>query len=93
MYVGVIQAELLIEGARTLKEKRMVLRSMKDRIRRHFNVSVAEVGDNDLWDRSIVAIALVANDHRFVESCCDRILNFVERSPGVSVLDSQTEIL
>ena len=66
MVVGVLRLTLYIHGAASLKDKRQVLRKVIERLRSRFNVSVAEVGDNDVWQRAVVGVSAVANDHRFV---------------------------
>src|SRR5438309_11258486 len=72
MVVGVLRLTLYIHGAASLKDKRQVLRKVTDRLRSRFNVSVAEVGDNDVWQKAIVGIAAVANDHSFVNEVLDK---------------------
>lgn len=72
MVVGVLRLTLYIHGAASLKDKRQVLRKVTDRLRSRFNVSVAEVGDNDVWQRAVVGIAAVANDHSFVNEVLDK---------------------
>ncbi len=72
MVVGVLRLTLYIHGASSLKDKRQVLRKVTDRLRARFNVSVAEVGDNDVWQRAIVGIAAVSNDHSFVNEVLDK---------------------
>ena len=72
MVVGVLRLTLYIPGASSLKDKRQVLRKVIDRLRSRFNVSVAEVGDNDIWQRAVVGITAVANDHSFVNEVLDK---------------------
>ena len=72
MVVGVLRLTLYIHGAASLKDKRQVLRKVTDRLRSRFNVSVAEVGDNDVWQRAVIGICAVANDHRFVNEVLDK---------------------
>ena len=72
MVVGVLRLTLYIHGASSLKDKRQVLRKVVDRLRSRFNVSVAEVGDNDVWQRAVVGICAVANDSRFVNEVLDK---------------------
>src|SRR6266568_1854249 len=72
MVVGVLRLTLYIHGASSLKDKRQVLRKVTDRLRSRFNVSVAEVGDNDIWQRAVIGIAAVANDHSFVNEVLDK---------------------
>jgi uncharacterized protein YlxP (DUF503 family) len=72
MVVGILRLTLYVPGASSLKDKRQVLRKIVDRLRARFNVSVAEVADNDIWQRAVVGIAAVANDHSFVNEVLDK---------------------
>jgi len=72
MVVGILRLTLYVPGASSLKDKRQVLRKVVDRLRARFNVSVAEVGENDIWQRAVVGIAAIANDHSFVNEVLDK---------------------
>lgn len=85
MVVGVITWQLSIPGCRSLKERRMVVKSVKDRIRSRFNVSVAETDHHDVWTRAELTVAVVARDRRFADSVLDRVDRFVE-SDGRAVI-------
>jgi len=87
--VGLLQVELTIPSADSLKAKRMVLRSLKDRIRKNFNVSIAEVDDNDLWQSAVLAVALVSNDKRFANQVLSKVVDFIESSRDLVVDDYQ----
>jgi uncharacterized protein len=65
--VGVLTLELWIETSHSLKDKRQVVRSLKDRLRDKFNVSVAEIDGLDSWQNSVVAVVTVANDRTYAE--------------------------
>jgi len=84
MTVGIARLTLFLPEAHSLKEKRMVLRRIKDRAQQKFNLSIAEVGDNDLWQRAVLGIAVVGNGRRFVESALDEIIRFVRDEAEVS---------
>jgi uncharacterized protein YlxP (DUF503 family) len=77
MTVGIARITLFIPESHSLKEKRMVLRRVKDRVRSKFNAAIAEVDDNDVWQRGVVGLALVGNDRRLVESALDEVVRFV----------------
>ena len=66
MVIGTLEVELIVAESHSLKARRRVVRSLKDRIRSRFNVSVADVGDQDLWQRISLGVAVVTNDRRFV---------------------------
>ena len=86
MVVGILQVDLSIPSADSLKSKRMVLRSLKDRIRREFNVSIAEVADNDQWQSASLAIAVVSNDKRFANQVLSKVVDLIEATHD-SVVD------
>jgi uncharacterized protein len=77
MTVGIARITLFLPESHSLKEKRMVLRRVKDRVRNKFNVAIAEVDEHDVWQRAVVGLALVGNNRRFVESALDEVVRFV----------------
>jgi len=83
---------MLIPGCHSLKEKRVVIKGLKTRIRNQFNVSVAEVDYQDKWQRSILAVAAISNEKKHIEEVLNKILYFVERESRVAVLDHLVEI-
>jgi len=72
--IGVLTLELRLEGAHSLKDKRHVVKSLKDRLRSKFNVAVAEIDYQDLWQRAAVAAVTVSSDHDHAQ----RVLQSVE---------------
>ncbi len=78
MTVVVLTWELRIPGCRSLKEKRTVVRSIRDRLRHHFHVSAAEVGLQDVHDRAEIAAAFVTSDGNAAESLASRLEKFVD---------------
>jgi uncharacterized protein YlxP (DUF503 family) len=93
MTIGVLQLELSITDAMSLKDKRRVILSLKDRIAHAHNVSIAEVGALDEHRRSIIGIAMVGNDSRYVEGGLSKLVDFVRAVPQVSLLDYKIEML
>jgi len=77
--VGVMTWELSLPGCSSLKEKRMVVRSLKDRIRPRFNVSIAETGFQDVVQRAEITVALVADGRGRADSTLDRIDAYIEK--------------
>src|SRR3954470_7877235 len=93
MFVAVARVTLEIPQAGSLKAKRQVLRRVSDRVKARFNVSVAEVDDQDLWQRATLAMAVVGNDKRHVNEMMDKILQFVEDMYVAPVSERQMEII
>lgn len=93
MVVGVLQVELSVTDAMSLKDKRRVILSLKDRIAHAHNVSIAEVGALDEHRRSILGMAMVGNDKRYVEGGLSKLVDLVRSVPSVSLMDYQIEFL
>jgi uncharacterized protein YlxP (DUF503 family) len=91
LVVGTCRITLHIPAGGSLKEKRMVLRRIKDRVRNKFNVSIAEVGDGDLWQRSILGVATVSNDSKFANQVISGVVSTIESDGTISVIDIQTD--
>jgi len=91
MIVGVLRIRALLRGAHSLKEKRQVLRSLKDRLRNTFNVAVAEVGAQDVWQTIEIGVATVGTDTPFVQSVLSNVENFVRAFHGLELCDCEVE--
>jgi uncharacterized protein YlxP (DUF503 family) len=91
MTVGVLRLVISINGANSLKEKRQVVKSIKDRIKSKFNAAVAEVEQNDIWNSATLGVACISNDNRHIDSIMGGIVNFVENDGRVLLLDYSTE--
>ena len=93
MFVAIVQLDLLIPGSDSLKSKRFVLQSIKTRLRNKFNVSVAEVSDNEKWQKTTLGLSLVANERKFLDQAVNQIYNFINSEDQVELLDHQVEIV
>lgn len=88
MVIGVIGWELEVYGCQSLKEKRSVVKSLKDRLHDRFNVSVAETGHHDLWQRAELTACVVGSDRRHVESVLESVDRLVASEARARVIDS-----
>ncbi|MEO0250604.1 MAG: DUF503 domain-containing protein [candidate division WOR-3 bacterium] len=93
MVIGTCQVDLLIVDNRSLKGKRKVLKSIKDRLRSRFNVSVAEIDHQEEWQRATLGIVCVSNDARLVDSVLNKVVNLIDSSPDATLIDFQIDIL
>ncbi len=93
MFVGVLQIELLLRGNTSLKGKRKVLKSIKDRTHNRFNVSVAEIDHNDLWQRAALGICCASNDKVHANRVLSEVVKFIEGNFSAELLDYSIEIL
>lgn len=92
MQVGVLEIRLHIPWAHSLKEKRMVVKSIIAKIRHVFNVSVAEVAEQDIHQLAVLGVACVSDSAAHADSILDHVTNFVEESTEARVVDVQKEI-
>jgi len=94
LHIGVCRLMTHLPESNSLKAKRQVARSLTTRIRNQFNVAVAEVDDNDLWQRLTLGICCVSNDSAHANEMLSRVVSFVEDSRGdLVLLDYETEII
>jgi uncharacterized protein YlxP (DUF503 family) len=93
MILGAALVELRVHGSRSLKEKRGVLQSIKQRLRNRFNLSVAEVGGQETWQRAVLALAVAGSQDRGVRRELERAIEFVEELHLAEVTASEIELL
>lgn len=93
MIIGVLQFELIVPASRSLKDKRRVVRSVRDRLHREHLVSVAEVGGLDLHRTAQMGVTMASNDVSYVQSVFDRILDKMRATPDARLGAVQREIL
>ena len=92
MLVGSAKITLFIGEAGSLKEKRRIIKSLKDIIHNKFNASVAEVGGLDKWQRAVVGVSVVGNEKSHVESVLTSIINFIKSFKNCQLVDYSLEI-
>jgi len=93
MVIGVCHITLLIHSSSSLKDKRQALKSIIEKVKNRFNVSVAEVGAHDLLQRAEIGIGAVGNDAQFVNSVVDKVIFYVEELQMAEVVDHRIEII
>jgi hypothetical protein len=93
MIVGAAAVELHIHGSQSLKEKRGVVRSISQRVRNRFNLSVAEVGGQDRWQVAVLGLAASGSDAAIVRRVLDRAVSFVEDLHLAEVTHADVEII
>jgi len=91
MIVGTLEIRLYIRESRSLKEKRRVVKSLRDQIRNKFNVSIAEVDMLDSHQHAILGIAAVGNEQQFVNSVLTQIVNFFSMNTKAQMVDTRME--
>lgn len=93
MIVAVLTVDLYLPGSASLKDKRAILRKLKDRLANKFNISIAEVDYHDKWQRAQLGIAQVSNDYKLLEKSMNTILNIIDENDGSEVMEHSLEYL
>ena len=88
MIVGILRIEIFVPESGSLKTKRFAIKSIKDRLRNRFNVSVAEIDNTDKWQRASLGIAAISNDMKHMDSILGNVMKLVYGDPRVEVIDS-----
>ena len=92
MIVGTLKIRLVLRESHSLKDKRRVLKSLKDTLSNRFNISVAETDEQDVWQSAEIGIAAVGTDGAFVQSVLTTVVNYVRYFGGVELVDSEQEL-
>ena len=92
-FISLLTVELVIPWAQSLKDKRSVVRGLKDRLRARFNAAVAEVSFEDKWQRAVLAVCIIGNDKRKLESNMDRVRQLCEETRDLQVAEMRQQWL
>ncbi len=93
MHLGYCSLKFFLHGNDSLKGKRKVIRAIKDRLKNKFNVSIAEVGDQDVWQNIHLGIAAVNSDAQYLDGLFKQMVNFVDNMHLAEMTHCQTEII
>lgn len=94
MNIGICTIKCRMPENSSLKDKRQIIKSITSRLRNKFNISVAEVGDNDQWQMATIGICCISNDKRYTNTVLSNVVNFVEGSRfALEILDYEIEII
>ncbi|GAX62353.1 hypothetical protein SCALIN_C29_0142 [Candidatus Scalindua japonica] len=92
MIVGTLNIKVVMRGSRSLKDKRRIIKSLKDRIRNKFNVSVSETGSQDNLRSSEISVAMVGTDRQYVNSALSSLINFFRFFPQIELVDYDLDL-
>lgn len=93
MIIGICTCEIFIFNANSLKSKRSVVKSIIEKSKNRFNISIAEVGENDKWQKSIIAFSIISNDQKIVEETIEKVINFFDSYSEIEIIKIKREIL
>lgn len=93
MIIGACTLKLIIYESNSLKDKRQIIRSIIDRIKSKFNVSIAEIELNDSWQRSIIGFTCVSNSTNHANQIVSNVIKYVDEDSRVEIVEENIEIL
>lgn len=93
MIIGICTCEIFIFNSNSLKSKRSVVKSIIEKSKNRFNISIAEVGDNDKWQKSIIAFSTISNEQKVVEETMDKVINFFDSYSEIEIISIKRELL
>lgn len=93
MIIGICTCEIFIFNSNSLKSKRSVVKSIIEKSKNRFNISIAEVGDNDKWQKSIIAISTISNEQKIVEETIEKVINFFDSYSEIEIISIKRELL
>lgn len=93
MIIGICTCEIYIFNANSLKSKRSVVKSIVEKSKNRFNISIAEVGENDKWQKSIIAFSTISNSQKIVEETIEKVINFFDSYGEIEIINIKREIL
>jgi len=93
MKVGCCSIKFHLHGNRSLKGKRRILNTIRDRVKNNFNISIAEIGDQEMWQSLHLGIAAVSPDQNYVENLIRQAVDFIDRLHVAEITDCQIKIL
>jgi len=93
MTVGILNLVIFIPDSNSLKAKRMVLHSLKARLRNSFNVAVTQIGDEDKWQKTTLAVVGVERDRSNMNSTLSQAVNFIEKFNGIELINYEMELI
>ena len=93
MVIGCCSLKFYLHGNNSLKGKRRVLRALKDRLKNNFNVSVAEVGAQDVWQSIHLGISAVGSDKPYIDGLLSRVIDAIDRMNLAEIVDCKIETM
>ena len=93
MVVGILSIKVVMRQSRSLKDKRRIIKSLKDRIRNKFNASVAEIGMLDNRQSSMIGVSIIGSDRRYINGALSSVINLLDFYPQAELIDYQVEFM
>ena len=87
MHIGLLTFEIFISESESLKDKRMIINGLKDRLRKRYNVAVAELAYQDKWQRSELGVVTIGNSHKIVEESLHKIFSYLDNNDNFELIN------
>jgi len=92
-HIGILSVSLYMPAAQSLKDRRMILKSLKDKLRANFNISIAQLDQEDKWQTAICGIVMIGNDQRYLNSTLSNVLAFIESYRDLEISDTEISFI
>lgn len=93
MFTGILRLDMIVPGSKSLKYKRRILKSLTEKLRNKFNISVAEVGDSEKWQTASLGISTVSNSGYRIDNVLDNVMRFIETDGRVEIIRHYKETI
>ena len=93
MTIGFLEVELNIHNSHSLKEKRMILKSLKERLRKQFNISITETDGQDMWQYTSFGVVTISTENRHANQVLSKVINYIEMQKNVDIIQYRMEML
>ena len=93
MLVGICELEFIMYDLGSLKEKRQIVKSVIDRIKSRYNVSIAEIGSQDKWQKGEIGFCCISNDRKHTDEMINKVINFIENDGRLDISKCNVEIV
>lgn len=93
MTVGILKLDIHLPGNRSLKDKRRIIKSLTTRLRNNFNISISEIDYQDLWQRTLLGVGMIADGNAYIQHNFSNIVNFIKKEKEIYLIATKEEIL
>lgn len=93
MTIGILKLAIFIQDSSSLKDKRMVLHSLKSKLRNNFNVAITQIGDEDKWQKATIAVVGIEKDRKNMNAILSDVVSFIEKFYSVNLINYEMEMI
>ena len=93
IHIGLLKVAIFIPGAQSLKEKRFVVKSLKDKLKNNFNASISEIDNQDKWQTAVIGAAVLGTDRKSMDATMQQMVSFMEGLMTFQITDYSVEFI